>query len=177
MANKHLLEKLLVPLLFIFVGAFARLLPHAPNFTPIAAIALFGGMYMDKGKAVLFTLLAMLISDVFIGFYSLPMMISVYGSFLIAIFIGVYLKKHKSTGNIILASLFSSIIFFLITNFAVWVFGGLYPKNIHGLISSYYFAIPFFRNTLGGDLFYSGIFFGGYEIVNTFVHGVLVRKA
>jgi hypothetical protein len=98
------------------------------------------------------------------------MRLSVYGSFILAVFIGFWIKNHKSPKNIIFASLSCSILFFVITNFAVWAFGGLYPKTIEGLSESYFLAIPFFRNTVMGDLFYSGVFFGGYEFVKKFVN-------
>ncbi|MBI2036168.1 hypothetical protein HYT17_00830, partial [Candidatus Microgenomates bacterium] len=73
--------------------------------------------------------------------------------------------KHKNTANTIGAALFSSLLFFLITNFGVWLIGGLYPKTFTGLVNAYFYAIPFFRNTLMGDVFYTGLFFGGYEIM------------
>jgi hypothetical protein len=79
--------------------------------------------------------------------------------------VGLWLKKRNKFGNILFASIFSSILFFATTNLMVWAEGGIYAKNLTGLIESYTFAIPFFRNTLLGDLFYSGIFFGGYEFV------------
>jgi hypothetical protein len=171
MAYKQVLKKLITPAVFIFIGAIARVLPHAPNFTPIAAMALFSGSYLTKKQALTIPLMAMLISDVLIGFDSLPMRLAVYGSFLITVLIGIWLKNHKSTKNIILATLFSSSLFFIITNFSVWAFGTMYPKSVAGLLEAYFYAIPFFRNTILGDMFYSGAFFGGYEFVSN-----LIRK-
>ena len=162
---KKILSKLITPFTFIAVGVVARIFPHPANFAPIGSMALFGGAYMTKRQALTIPIMAMILSDVFIRFDSLPMRISVYGSFLIAVLIGFWIKKHKNAGSLIAASLFSSIIFFLITNFSVWAFGSLYPKTSFGLIESFTLAIPFFRNTILGDLFYSGIFFGGYELV------------
>lgn len=153
---------LINPLLIIFFAVILRLIPHPPNFAPIAAMALFGGVYLDKKYALIMPFLAMFISDIFLGFHST--MAFVYGSFLITGIIGLSLKSHKTRLNVIAATLISSLLFFLITNFGVWLVSGLYPKSLAGLIQSYFFAIPFFRNTLLGDLFYVGLFFGSYEL-------------
>jgi len=153
-------------LLFILAGIVFRLIPHAPNFTPIAAMALFGGTYLNKKYALIIPLAVMLISDYFIGFYNYWILISVYGSFLVIGLIGLWLKNHKSVPNVIGASLFGSIIFFLVTNFAVWaVPHSMYAHNLPGLLQSYIMGLPFFRNTLMGDMFYVGLMFGLYEIV------------
>jgi hypothetical protein len=164
-------------ILFIIICIIARILPHPANFTPIAAVALFGGVYLTKKQAFIIPVLAMLVSDFFIGFDSLPMRISVYGSILLGVLLGLWIKKNKNIGRVISASLLSSVIFFIITNFSVWAFGTMYPKNLTGLFSSYFYAIPFFRNTLLGDLFYSGVFFGGYELIKTFSLLVAKQKA
>lgn len=165
MAIKHLLNKLITPVMFILIGAVARLLPHAPNFAPIGAMALFGGVYMGKKQAFTLPILAMILSDFFIGFDSLPMRLTVYGSFLVTVVIGFWLKKHLNSKNIIFGSLAASVLFFMTTNFAVWAFGSLYPHTLSGLTESYLLAIPFFRNTVAGDLFYSGAFFGVYNLL------------
>lgn len=165
MAHKHLLNRLVAPAAFILIGATARVIPHPPNFTPIGALALFGGVYLERKQALILPMLAMVFSDLVIGFDSLPVRISVYGSFLIAIFIGFWLKKHLNLKNLVISSLSASIIFFVITNFTVWVFGTMYTKDLTGLVEAYTLAIPFFRNTVFGDLFYSGFFFGAYELI------------
>lgn len=149
----------------IIAAAILRLIPHAPNFAPITAIGLFSGTYLNKKAAVAVPLVAMLVSDYFIGFYSLPIMISVYASFAISGLLGVWLRKRKNLTNVISASLVASIQFYLITNFAVWAFGTMYPHTGHGLLASYINALPFFRNTLLGDFFYVGVMFGLYEAV------------
>ena len=154
-------------LLFLAIGILARLLPHPANFTPIAAIALFGGTYLTKKQAIALPLIIMILSDLLIGFDSIQMRASVYGSLLISVLLGFWINKNKTAGNIIVGSLLSSIIFFVITNFSVWAFGSMYVKSISGLTECYLMAIPFFKNTLLGDLFYSGLFFGGYELVRS----------
>jgi hypothetical protein len=97
-------------------------------------------------------------------------MFSVYGSFLLTGIIGLWLAKRKTPANIILAAISSSILFFVITNLAVWYMW--YPRNFVGLTTCYALAIPFFRNTLLGDIFYAGVFFGGYELVLRFVRRI-----
>lgn len=163
MEIKHLLNKLATPVTFVLIGAAARVIPHPANFAPIGAMALFGGAYMNKKQALTLPILAMILSDFVIGFDSIPMRLTVYGSFFLIVLMGMFLKKRVSVKNTILFSLSASILFFVITNFAVWAIGGLYPHTITGLTESYFFAIPFFRNTIFADLFYNGLFFGGYE--------------
>lgn len=161
------MKKLLNPVLIIIFAVVLRLVPHPPNFAPIAAMALFGGAYLNKRYALVVPLLAMFISDIFLGFHSV--MPFVYGSFLLTGTMGLWLKDRRNVQNIIGASLASSVLFFLITNFGVWLVSGMYPKSIAGLWQSYFYALPFFRNTLIGDLFYTGIFFGLYEFVKSLV--------
>ncbi|NIM47622.1 MAG: hypothetical protein GTN40_05725 [Candidatus Aenigmarchaeota archaeon] len=150
---------------FIITAVILRILPHAPNFAPIAAMALFGGTYLNKKYALLVPLAAMFISDYFIGFYDLKLEFTVWGSFLLVGLIGLWLRKHKNLRNIIGATLLGSVLFFIVTNFTVWAFSSWYPRTIQGLVQCYIMAIPFFRNTILGDLFYVGILFGSYEIV------------
>lgn len=149
--------------LIVFFLVVSRLIPHLPNFTPVAAVALFGGVYLDKKFALIVPLIALFISDIFLGFHST--MIYVYLGFLITGAIGMYLKNHKNIKNIFLATIFSSILFFIITNFGVFLSTNLYPKNLQGLINCYVMAIPFFRNTLLGDMFYVGVFFASFEFI------------
>ena len=140
-------------MLIKLVAVSIRLLPHMPNFTPIAAMALFGGVYLNKKFAFVIPLAAMFVSDIFLGFHQT--MPYVYGSFILAGVIGLWLKNHKSAKNIICASFISSILFFLITNFGVWAVGW-YPRTLSGLMQSYVMGIPFFKNTVFGDLCYTG---------------------
>jgi len=109
-------------------------------------------------------LIAMLISDYFIGFYDWQVMAAVYLSIALIFAIGFALNKYKTWYNIVFTSLTSSLIFFVITNFAVWVFFNWYPHTWTGLLSCFTLALPFFRNTLAGDLTYTILFFGAYEL-------------
>ncbi len=149
---------------FIILSAvLLRLVPHVPNFAPIGAMALFGGAHLQKRYAFFLPLLVMVLSDIFLGFSaSTP---SVYVSFLIIVGIGMWLRNHTSIQNVIVASLISSTIFYLLTNFNFWYPQALYPRTFSGMLDSYIMALPFFRPTIFGDLFYNGLFFGGYALV------------
>ncbi len=150
----------------IFIAAFARLIPHPPNFAPVAAMALFGGAYFSKRwVAFLIPLAAMFVTDLFLGFHST--MWAVYLSFVIIVGIGMLMIKQKKISNIFLASVSASVLFFVITNFAVWASGIYYAKDLSGLAASYTAAIPFFHYTLLGDLFFVALMFGSYELVKS----------
>lgn len=161
---KKINPKFLSLTLMVFVAAFIRLLPHPPNFAPIAAMALFGGAYFNKKSfAFAVPLAAMILTDAIIGFHS--SMWIVYLSFALIVLLGIVMLKKVSVKNVVLASITASVSFFVITNFGVWALGTMYPKNISGLIECYIAAIPFIQNTLLGDLFFSGIMFGTYEFI------------
>ena len=157
----------------IFIGVILRFLPHPANFAPIAALGLFGGTYLNRKLAVVLPLAAMVVSDIFIGFDSFSSRASVYGSFIAIGLIGMWLKNHKSVGNVAGASLFSSVLFYTVTNFVYFYPPTMYTHDMNGLVASYINALPFFRMTLLGDLFYVAMFFGIYE----FVHHRVLQKA
>jgi len=161
--------ELLIILIFILIGVSLRLLPHPPNFAPIATIALFGGVYLSKKVALILPIAAMTISDIFIGYYEPKLMVSVYGSFLLCVILGFWLKNHKKWYTVLGGSILGAVLFFFITNFAVWAFTPWYAKTFPGLIQCYFMALPFFKNTLLGNLFYATIFFGVYEIVEVWI--------
>ena len=175
---KKYLPSLINPALIIGLAVAARLLPHLPNFAPIAAMALFGGAYLNRKYAIVIPLVAMFLSDIFIGFYSPVVMTSVYGSFVLVGLLGMWLRKRKSPSSVLAAAIGSSILFFLITNFAVWA-AGAYARDLSGLVQSYIMGLPFLKNTLAGDLFYTASFFGGYELAVRIVNSrkpALVRE-
>ncbi len=175
MGNQKIALRFSVITLMIVVAAFSRLLPHPPNFAPIGAMALFGAAYFSKKYiALLIPILSMWLSDLVINntiyaqyfdgftfFYQ-----GFYWTYMAFIFIGVLgfilLKKPKPQ-NIIIASLSASIIFFIVSNFGVWASGTMYPNNFSGLITCYAAGLPFFKNTLIGDLVYTSILFGLFE--------------
>jgi hypothetical protein len=147
----------------IIAGAALRLVPHFPNFSPIAAIALFGGAYFTNKKlAVIVPFAAMMLSDLVLGYHST--FLAVYISFALIVAIGFSLQKKRTVSRVLAASVSSSVLFFVITNFAFWFTGVLYPMSLAGLGACYVAAIPFFQNTLIGDLVYTGVFFGAFEL-------------
>jgi hypothetical protein len=168
-------KRLILVSSIIVLAVLSRLLPHPYNFTPIAGIALFGAAHFRKnGLAWLIPLSAMWISDLVInnvyyaafndgfvwftsGFYWM------YGSFALIALVGYFLLDEVSIPKLIGGSLFASILFFLITNFGVWLGSASYSQIVKGLIACYTSGIPFFGNTIGGDLFYTGVLFGSYE--------------
>lgn len=159
----------------ILATALFRLLPHWPNMTPIAAIALFGAAFFErKWLGLVVPLLAMLLSDALIGFHG--SMGAVYFSFALTWLIGLYLLRQPSAGRVALASVTSSVLFFLITNFAVWYGSTFYPQTAAGLMSCYlagmafYNGTSFFLNGIVGDLFFSGLLFGGYYLLQQRFH-------
>ncbi len=164
------------PLFMILIAVLLRLMPHPANVAPITAIALFSGVYLPKRFAFILPIVALLISDYFIGFYGFEM-IFVYGSFLISGLIGLWVRSHKGYLGVLGGALLASILFYLITNFGVWADPrSWYSKDIAGLFNCYIAAIPFFRNTLLGDLFYTGLFFGGYELMKNLAKKYLPKS-
>lgn len=149
--------------LFVFLAAASRLLPHPPNFAPITAIALFAGAYFsDRRAAFAVPAAALLVSDLFLGFYGL--MPVVYASFGLAVLIGFWLRGRCTAVNVTGGTLAASVLFFLASNFGVWAFGSLYPKTVEGLAACYLAAIPFFRNALLGDALYVAVLFGSFAV-------------
>jgi hypothetical protein len=147
----------------VFSAAAARLIPHPPNFTPIAALALFGGaQFADKRLAFGLPLAALGLSDLVLGFY--PGIVVVYGSFALIAALGLLLRSRRTPRLIAAAALLASASFFAITNFAVWMAGTLYPLTFAGLAACYTAAIPFFGHTLAGDAVYTAILFGGLAL-------------
>ena len=164
----------------VLLAAFARLLPHPPNFTPIGAMALFGAAHFrSRWVGIVVPLLAMLLSDLGLeiagrlgllggwmatgsGFHL--GMIYVYGSILLIGLLGLLLRRHKSVASVGAAVLGSAMLFFVVTNFGVWLEGLIYPRTAEGLLACYVAAIPFFHWTLLGDAFYATVLFGAFAL-------------
>lgn len=147
----------------IFAGAGLRLLPHPPNFNPIGALALFGGAHVDNKRcAFLLPMAAMLLSDAVIGFHAqMPL---VYGAFVLIVWMGFALRERRTPLPVAGAALAGSTLFFVLSNFGVWAFDSIYPKTLEGLVSCYVAAIPFFGNTVAGNLFYTAVLFGAFAL-------------
>ncbi len=165
MIRKFFTPKVLVITGIILFAAVMRLLPHYPNFTPIAAIALFGGAYLGKRWLALFVpLFALFVSDLFLGFHGF--MIPVYISFALVVLLGNLMRNNIRIPMVIGGSLAGSTLFFLLTNFAVWLGSPYYAQNIGGLMTCYTAAIPFYHVGILGDLFYNTLFFGSFYFLS-----------
>tara|TARA_B100000965_G_scaffold397821_1_gene414947 strand:+ start:2013 stop:2531 length:519 start_codon:yes stop_codon:yes gene_type:complete len=139
-------------LILIFILAFSRIIPHPPNFTPILGMAVFAGATFDrKIFSFLIPLIAMALSDLFLGFHS--SIIIVYLAICVNVLIGVYLI-NISYFKIIGALTLGSITFFIITNFSVWALSGMYAYSLEGLFTCYTMALPFFQNTIFSTILY-----------------------
>ena len=153
----------------VVLAAALRLFPHPPNFTPVAAIALFGGAHFDRRRwAFGVPLLAMLLSDVALeimfgwGVHSLLPV--VYLSFAAIVAVGVLLRDRRDVLSVSLAVVVAPTLFFITTNFAVWYMGSLYPHTLSGLVACYTAAIPFYAWSLAGCAFYTAVLFGGFAV-------------
>ncbi len=145
---------------FTAAAAFSRLLPHPPNFTAVASLVLFSAAAWDKPwQGLAAALLAMLLTDLILGLHSsLP---AVYLALGIIYGIGMLVRKKINTVSVTAGAVSSSLVFYLITNFSVWLFSGMYPRTASGLAASYLAGIPFLGYTAAGDIFFSAVLFGG----------------
>jgi len=146
-----------------FIGMVSRFMFHVPNFSPVIALALFSGAYVNKRYAVIMPVLLMALTDLILGMYN-----SVFFTWIaigLAAALGIRLRARKTFGAVLLNSILSAVLFFIISNFGVWLMSGMYVHNMSGLASCFVLAIPFFRNTLLSTLIYSAILFMAYEVI------------
>lgn len=182
-------NSLLFVAITLIIVAFARLVDHPFNFTPLAAMALFGVYYMkNKWFAFLLPLLAIMFSDVLVNlfvqnehtgvweYFLNPTAYVVYGSLMLVGSLGLLMKNTKAT-SIMGFSILGSLLFYLVTNTAAWItdFGNLYSNDLSGLVQSLWAGIPFynneitgsfFLNQLAGDLFFNALLFGSYALAS-----------
>ncbi len=147
----------------VVIGVFSRFIFHFENFTPVLAIALFAGAYLPKRQAVAVPLALFIIADAMIGFHAL--IAFTWGSMVLVAVIGMSLKNKKSWKNTAVGAFLSAVVFYVITNFGVWLFYNTYPKSLTGLMECYIMALPYFRNSLVSTFLYSFVLFGGYELL------------
>lgn len=159
----------------ILLAALSRLIPHPANFAPIGGMALFGATYYAKRYwAFIIPIVSIWISDLilnnvvygqyfdhFVWFYSGSLF--TYGAFVLIVLLGIPLLKKVCLPNLLGAALGASVLFFLVSNFGVWFSSSMYSKDLNGLIACYVAGIPFFKNTILGDIVYTGILFGVFE--------------
>lgn len=166
--------KIRLAIALVFAAALTRLLPHPDNFTPIGAMALFGAAYFNRQALTLSVpFIALFISDLILNnviyrqYYPEFTFITswwIYGAFSLVMLAGwLLLRRSVNPARVILASLASSLIFFLVSNLSTWTETTLYPKTFAGLMTCYTAGLPFLKNTVMGDLFFSGVLFGTYS--------------
>lgn len=150
----------MIAYILIIFGFAMRLLPHVPNMAPVAAIAVFAGAYLDKRIVPWVPLAIMMVTDLIIGLHDV--VFYTWGAFIFIGFMGTWLKGRATPGNILGVTVVSALTFFAISNFGVWMVW--YPHNWQGFAACYISAIPFFRNTMIGNLFFALVLFGAYEL-------------
>ena len=161
----------------IFIAALTRVIPHPPNFSPIEAVALFGGAYFAKrGWALIVPLAAMFASDLVLGlvnggiywsYFASAGYLLVYACIALSTVLGFGLRGKVGAGRVLAYSLAGSMLFFVVTNFGAWLSDPFYPKTAAGLIAAYVAGVPFFQWTVLGTLFYSALLFGGFELLRS----------
>ena len=143
-----------LPIGLVLILAMSRLIPHPPNFTPIIAVAIMSSYFFKNiylSLAVL--IISMLVSDIFIGFYG--NMFFVYLSLIIITFIFFKISDKINYKSLFIFGFFGAVVFFIVSNFGVWLLSGMYEKNLEGFIKCYFLAIPFFQNTLFSTIIFS----------------------
>ena len=176
MQNKRVNIRFVVLIILILLAAFSRVIPHMPNFSPLGAIAIFGAAYFHKKwQAFFIPIAATWLSDLYLnnviyakyhpdftwfysGFYW------IYGTYLLIALAGILIVRKVTIGRVIAASLTSTVLFFIITNFICWPGSKMYTQDISGLVTCYAAGLPFIKGTLLGDLFYSAVLFGGFAL-------------
>lgn len=164
----------------ILLVAASRFLPHPPNVACIGALGLFAGCYLVGRRAYVVPLVALLISDVIghacgipgMGFYSATTMIAVYVGAMAAVPVGRWMQKRKGLVKFPVSALAASTLFFVISNFGVWL-GPWHPTTPEGLLACYTSAIPFYGYTIAGDMLFTGVLFGTWELSRRYAQGGL----
>jgi len=152
----------MLPIILVALGIVSRLIPHLWDFTPILAISLFAGAYLQKKYAFIVPLGLMIMTDIVLGFHNT--ILFTWGSILLTVTLGHSLREKKGFGRECFFGVLSAVLFFVVTNFGVWLMD--YPKTWQGLAECYTLAVPFFRNSLVSTLIYTAVLFEGYAWVS-----------
>ncbi len=164
----------ILAVLLIVIGVAMRLLPHPSNFTPVTAIALFAGVILAPRLAVTLPLIIMVASDLIIGPH--PLFFLTWGCFFLVSLLGVFLRNHMRPGGLFMGSLAGSLLFFVVTNLGVFFMQDFYTKDWVGLAICFTRALPFFRNSVVGDVFYTGVLFGLFSLAKITVGSARARS-
>jgi hypothetical protein len=144
----------------------ARVMPHAWDFTPVVAASLFAGMVLrSKALALAVPVVAMLASDLVLGWHDWRVMCVVYAALILPAALGLIGRRYRAIVVLLPLALGSSLLFFAASNFAVWAFSGMYPHGAGGLLACYVAALPFLRDTLTGDVLWTAALFGTWGLV------------
>jgi hypothetical protein len=161
-----LASDLLLALCLVGLDVVARLLPHAPNFSPLAASAVFAAMvFRNSPLAVATPVAAMLLSDLFLGADDWRIASIAYLTLALAAMVARWGRKFRMPIVLVPLVLSSSLLFFVTTNFAVWAFSGMYPNTVAGLVQCFVLALPFLHNSIAGDVFWATVLFGGSYLI------------
>ncbi len=170
----------------MFGMALTRLLPHPVNFTPMAAIAVFGGaQLMHNRHRFGLMLLAALLSDLLVNsllynyndlsYFLEPGTLGIYGCYMFFVWMGTTLKKVNVVG-VGSRSILASAVFFIVSNLTLWAGSTFYTQDLTGLMACYIAAIPFIQNSFAGDLIYSGILFGGFALLQKRIPVLAIQR-
>jgi hypothetical protein len=160
------LTDLSVVALLIGIDVVARIAPHAPDFTPVAATGLFAAAVLRvRAVALLVPVGGMLLGDAVLGFYDWRVMTAVYAMLALPALAACWSSRLRRPAAAVALLLTNSLMFFLVTNFAVWAFSPLYAANAAGLVKCYFAALPFLKNMAAGDLFWCLVLFGSFGLV------------
>src|SRR5688572_5997214 len=146
----------------IGAGILLRLIPHAANFAPVGAIALFGGAVLPPMLGWWLPLAIMVVSDLFLGLHGT--IIFTWGGFLLVGLFGMTLRNTNNWLRIPLGALGGGLIFYIVSNFGVWAEGKLYAQTLQGLANCYIAGLPFLKMSLLADLVFSAALFGAYAL-------------
>jgi hypothetical protein len=145
----------------------ARILPHAPSVSPVAASALFAAIVLRRRTlALLVPLAAMPLGDLMLGFYDWRVMAVVYAALALPVPIGMLARRYRLSRALLPSMLACSLTFFVTTNFAVWAFSSIYSADMAGVVQCYIAGLPFLKYTVAGDLFWAAVLFGGAFVVH-----------
>lgn len=148
----------------------ARLIPHAPNFTPIVAAALFAGtVFRSRALALTVPIAAMLLSDLLLGFEDWRIRVIVYAALILPVILGMWGRRFRAVVALLPLALASSLLFFAASNFAVWAFSGMYSHDFGGLVHCYVAALPFLQNTMVGDVFWTAALFASWWLAQRWI--------
>ncbi|MDR2120110.1 MAG: hypothetical protein LBP64_04455 [Tannerella sp.] len=179
MENKKLNLRFGIVCAIIVLAAGSRFLPHPPNFSPVGSIALFGAAYYGRRFwSYLIPLAAMFLSDLvmnnvvyrsllgegeFVWFYGGAGF--TYGAIALIVLMGAFTLRKVRIPNLVVSALGASAVFYLVSNFGVWLSGGMYPHTFAGLTACYVAGLPFLQNAVAGDLLYTAALFGAFELI------------